>query len=105
MTQPDSILELMNDEEDEIWLLYELDWKINDGPWQFDKSWIGTSDVYVMEYYETTYEIFNVCGYLNNIGHDEKNAFDIAVFPQNLSREDFDLQNNTYSYRYRYVFE
>lgn len=105
MTQPDSILELMNDEEDEIWLLYELDWKINDGPWQFDKSWIGTSDVYVMEYYETTYELFNVCGYLNNIGHDEKNAFDIAVFPQNLSREDFDLQNNTYSNRYRYVYE
>ncbi len=27
LTQPDSIMELMNDEEDEIWLLYELDWK------------------------------------------------------------------------------
>ena len=105
LTQPDSIMELMNDEEDEIWLLYELDWKINDGPWKFNKSWNGTSDVSVMEYYETAYDRFAVCGYLNNIGSDERNAFDIFVFPEFLGLEDFDLQNNTYSYRYRYVFE
>ncbi|KUG02824.1 s-layer protein (slh domain) precursor [hydrocarbon metagenome] len=105
LTQPDSIMDLMNDSEAELWLLYELDWKINDGPWQFNKTWNGTSDIGVMEYYESTYELFNVCGYLNNIGHDERNAFDIPVFEFSLDLDSFDLQNNTYSFRYRYVYE
>ncbi len=94
-------MELTNDEEGDIWLLYELDWKINDGSWKFNKSWNGTSDVSVMEYYETVYDRFNVCGFINNIGHDERNAFDISVFPEFIELDGFDLQNNTYSFRYR----
>ncbi len=105
LTQPDSIMNLINDSEAELWLLYELDWKINDGPWQFNKTWNGTSDLGIMEYYESTYELFNVCGYLNNIAHDERNAFDIPVFDFSLNQDAFNLQNNTYSFRYRYVYE
>jgi outer membrane lipoprotein-sorting protein len=102
MTQPDSIMNLI---EDDYWILYEFDWKFNDSPWKFNKSWDRSGDISMYEYYESTYELWNVCGFLNNIGHDERNAIDILAFPASFSLEAFDLQNNTYSFRYRYVYE
>lgn len=106
LTQPDSIMEYIEKEEDEFWILYELDFKINDDPWKFDKNWAGvTVQNGVMEYYESYYDKMNVVASLNNIGHDEKNAFDIPIFPENLGLDAFDLQNNTYSFRYRFLYE
>lgn len=108
LTQPDSIMEYMElDEMDEyIWIVYELDFKINDGPWKFDKNWAGVIvPDGVLGYYESYYDKMNVVAYLNNIGHDERNAIDIPIFPENLELDAFDLQNNTYSFRYRYLHE
>ena len=103
LTQPDSIMKYV---EEEITVLYELDFKINDGPWKFNKNWDG---VIVPEgatgYYESIYDKMNVTGYLNNIGHDERNAIGIPIFPPNLEVDAFDLQNNTYSFRFRYLYE
>lgn len=105
MTQPESIMEYM-EREDAVWIMYELDFKINDGPWKFDKNW---SEVTVqdgaMGYYESNYDKMNVVAQLNNIDHDERNAIDIPIFPENLDLNSFDLQNNTYSFRYRYLHE
>ncbi|MDD4160466.1 MAG: hypothetical protein PHO18_05915, partial [Synergistaceae bacterium] len=96
LTQPDSIMEQMSAEEGDIYILYELDFKINDGPWKFDKNWAGVIvPEGVIGYYESIYDIMNVTGYLNNIGHDDKNAFDIPIFPENLGLDAFYLQNNT----------
>jgi hypothetical protein len=105
MTQPDGIMKYL-DSEDSFWILYELDFKINDGPWKFDKNWEGiiVQDG-VIPYYENLYEVMNVAAILNNISHDEKNSTDIPVFPWNLELESFDLQNNSYSFRYRYLYE
>ena len=44
-------------------------------------------------------------GLLSNIHHDERNSVDLPIFPYNLGVEAFDLQNNTYSFRYRYLYE
>ena len=104
MTQAESIIDYMN--KDDIWILYELDYKINDGPWKFDKNWEGVIvPDGVIIYYESICEEMNVAGYLNNVGHDEKDAQDFPIFPPNLKLETFDLQNNTYSFRYRYLYE
>jgi hypothetical protein len=105
LTQPNGIMEYM-ESEDVVWILYELDFKINDGPWKFNKNWMGvTSPDGVIGYYENLYDRMPVAGYLNNIGHDERNAIDIPIFPGNLELDAFDLQNNTYSFRYRYLYE
>lgn len=108
LTQPDSIMEYMEEDESGEYytIFYELDFKINDDPWKFDKSWAGVIvPEGVIGYYESIYDIMNVTGYLNNIGHDEKNAFDTPIFPENLGLDAYDLQNNTYSFRYRYLYE
>jgi len=98
LTQPNSIMESIESEE-EILVLYELDFKINDGLWKFDKNWAGvTVPEGVIGYYESIYDIMNVTLYLNHIGHDERNAIDLPIFPENLGLDTFDLQNNTYSF-------
>lgn len=102
MTQPAKIMELM---EEEYGIFWEIDWKINDGQWKFDSHWDNFSEQYLIEYYENLYEWFNVALALNHIGHDERNSIDVPVFPESLQVEEFDLQNNTYSFRYRYVYE
>ena len=104
LTQPNSIMEYM---ESDVSILYELDFKINDGPWKFDKNWAGITvpEEGVIGYYESIYDIMNVTGYLNNIGHDERNAIDIPIFPPNLELNTFDLQSNSYAFRYRYLYE
>jgi len=92
-------------DEDEYYIYYEFDWKINDGPWKFNKSWDRSGEVSLIEYYESTYDLWNVCGFLNNIGHDERNSIDLWAFPESLGLDAFDLQNGTYSFRCRYVYE
>lgn len=104
LTQPAGIMKYV--ESHELWVLYELDFKINDGPWKFDKNWAGVIlPEGVIPYYEGLYDQMNVTGYLNNIGHDERNAIDIPIFPESLELDAFDLQNDTYSFRYRYLYE
>lgn len=103
LTQPASIMQYI---EDDISVLFELDFKINDGPWKFAKSWIGVVvPEGVIGYYESLYDKMPVAGFLNNIGHDEKNAIDMPIFPFSLEQDSFDLQNNTYSFRCRYLYE
>lgn len=104
LTQPAGIMKYVEGED--VWVLYELDFKINDGPWKFAKNWAGvTVPEGVIGYYEGLYDKMNVTGFLNNIGHDERNAIDLPIFPENLEQDEFDLQNNTYSFRYRYLHE
>lgn len=104
LTQSAGIMKYV--EGDEVWVIYELDFKINDGPWKFAKNWAGVIvPEGVIGYYEGLYDKMNVTGYLNNIGHDERNAIDFPIFPENLEQDAFDLQNNTYSFRYRYLHE
>lgn len=102
LTQPDSIMKLINSD---ISIICEFDWKINDGPWKFDSKWDDFYEQPLIDYYEAEYEWFNVTFFLNNISHDERNSIDIPVFPSNLQVDKFDLQNNTYSFRYRFVYE
>jgi hypothetical protein len=103
LTQPDSMMKQIDAEE--YWIFYELDWKINDGPWKFNSNWDKPTPESLFEYYESIYDKFNVCGLLNNVKHDERNAIDIPVFPSSIDVEAFDLKNNTYSFRSRYVYE
>lgn len=106
LTHPDSIMEYMNNNEYVIH--YELDFKINDGPWKFDNNWDG---VFLREgligYYENTYGKMLVAHLLNNYNHDGGNSVDIMVFPWNLDLDvdAFDLKNNSYSFRFRYAYE
>lgn len=86
--------------------MYELDFKINDGPWKFAKNWDGVIvPEGVIGYYENLYEWMNVAGFLNHIAYDEKNAIDLPIIPGNLELDVFDLQNSTYSFRYRFLYE
>lgn len=102
MTQPDSIMKYM----EEIVIHYELDFKINDGPWKFDKNWEGAFlKEGLIGYYENSYGKMDVAHLLNNIPHHEGNSIDFLIFPWNLELESFDLENNTYSFRYRYLYE
>ena len=78
LTQPDSMMKQIDAEE--YWIFYELDWKINDGPWKFNSNWDKPTPESLFEYYESIYDKFNVCGLLNNVKHDEKNAIDIQSF-------------------------
>lgn len=102
LTHSDRIMELM---ENEVYILCEFDWKINDGPWNFDSKWDGFNEQGLFEYYETNYEWFPVVVILNNFIHDVENSVDIPVFPHSLKLEEFDLKNNTYHFRYRYLYE
>jgi hypothetical protein len=92
--------------EEDTTILYELDFKINDGPWKFAKNWDGVIvPEGVIGYYENLYEWMNVAGFLNHIAYDEKNAIDLPIIPGNLELDVFDLQNSTYSFRYRFLYE
>lgn len=102
MTQPDSIINLI---EQDQWIMFELDWKINDGPWRFDTNWDMPTTTGVQGYYEEEYDIFDVCGFLNNINHDEENSIDVPISFAAMELDKFDLENDTYSFRYRYLYE
>lgn len=103
LTHSDSMMRYM---DGDTWIMYELDFKINDGPWKFDKNWDGVIlQEGVIPYYENLYDQMNVAGFLNNINHDERNSIDLPIFHFNLGLDAFDLQNNTYSFRYRYLHE
>ncbi|HQD41507.1 MAG TPA: S-layer homology domain-containing protein [Bacillota bacterium] len=103
LTHPQSIMKQM--EEDEYYFFYEFDWKINDGPWKFNKSWDRRGNISLFEYYETTFDLWPVCGIINTIAHDDRNSIDIPIFPYVFELDAFDFQNNTYSFRFRYVYE
>jgi len=104
LTQPASLMKYIAGQD--IWVMYELDFKINDGPWKFAKDWAGVIlPEGVIPYYESVYDQMNVAGFLNNISHDERNAIDLPILPRNLGLEAFDLQNSTYSFRCRYLYE
>ena len=102
-TQPDSIMQYVYDD---LAIFYELDWRINNGPWKFDSKWDGV----VLErgiglYYEEIYEHYVPVDGLSSIFHDERNSFEIPIFPWSLDVAALDLQNNTYSFRFRYLYE
>lgn len=102
-TQPDSIMRYVYDD---ITIFYELDWRINNGPWKFDSNWDGVVLEQGIElYYEEIYEHYLPVYGLNSIFHDERNSFEIPIFPWSLDVANLDLQNNTYSFRFRYLYE
>ncbi len=103
LTQPNSVMKLIN--EDEFSIFYELDWKINDGPWRFNKNWDEKGGNDISNYYAEGFDSF-VIGILNGIIHDERNSIDRWILPEWWTGQDsYDLANNTYTYRFRYVCE
>ncbi len=96
---PQSVTELM---DNEVYIHYELDWKVNNGPWKFDKNWVTATDEGLWEYYD---EYPGILGGVNNIFHDEDDALTVFVNSHLLGMEYFDLQNNTFYFRLRYNHE
>ena len=96
---PDSIAKAL---EDDYWILYEFDWKVNNGAWKFNNNWGPATTEGIWDYYG---DEVNVKGYINNIIWDEDNALTIFVVDTHVGIEPFDLQNNTYHFRIRYVYE
>ena len=102
MTQPNSIMKLAKEDN----VFFELDWKTNDGSWKFNKSWDKKNDESLWDYYDRVFGVFYVCGYVGNIIHDERNSFDFNLVNEWLKEiGTYDLDNNTYYYRFRYVLE
>ena len=102
MTQPDSIINLMNN--DETWIQYEFDWKVNNGSWNYNTKWESPSSIDFVGFYDN-YEDAPI-GYLNTIKHDDENSIDVLFISLHfLGIENFDLQNNTYTFRFRYVLD
>lgn len=97
----DRIMQLI---KDGVGILCEFDWKINDGPWQFDNKWDDVNEQGLFEYYESQDADWAV-QILGNYHHEAENALDIWVYPESLQLEEFDFQNNTYYFRYRYLYE
>ena len=103
LTQPDSIMRL----RDEYVIACEIDWKINDGPWHTEKDWEGVFlPSGLLTYYEETYGSLEICHNLSGAAHDDQNAYDIPMHYWSIGLQSpYDLQNNTYYFRYRYIFE
>jgi len=103
LTQPDSIMNLM----DEYYIACEIDWKINDGPWHTEKNWEG---VFIPDglwsYYDETYGNLEVFHDISAYRHDDRNSIDIPIHYWSIGLQStYDLQNSTYSFRYRYIFD
>lgn len=64
MTQPDSIMELLTLTEQDYWVMYVHDWKINDGPWRFNTNWdmSTTTTTGVWDYSAEESGDFDICG-------------------------------------------
>jgi len=104
LTQPDSIMELFRD----YYIAVEIDWKINDGPWHTERNWDGVflPDGLTGYAYETYGEVIQVYHAIASMGHDDRNGVDIPMHYWCIGLESpYDLQNNTYSFRFRYVFD
>jgi hypothetical protein len=65
LTLPDSIMELIEDENDFYNILSEVDWKINDAPWKFDSNWGSFYEQGLVDYYYTVFKSFHVANELN----------------------------------------
>jgi hypothetical protein len=95
-TNPQSIIDLI---ENDYYILTELDWKVNDGPWKYNTNWGSFSTQGVWEYYEGFDDVLGEIVYDDDYvayGH-------ITHWPFNIDH--FDLQNNTYYFRLRYIYE
>ena len=110
-TQPDSIAKLCNDGEDD-WEapLIELDIKINDGDWTFNRTPGFRTETLEAVYEELLTDLWpglasSFVLYPGHTHQGELNAFDSWLFPEWLGLESWDLKNNTYSFRFRYVYE
>ncbi|MGE4277757.1 MAG: S-layer homology domain-containing protein, partial [Lawsonibacter sp.] len=116
-TQPDSIMDIIENTE-EGWEppLIELDVKLNEGSWTFDRTPGVFREQALAEYYETSYAGIiggtwpGVTGDTfillpGNTIHDETNAFDAWLYPDWMGLDGWNMENNTYSFRFRYVYE
>jgi len=111
-TQPDSIANMINDNEDGWEAPFvELDIKINEGNWTFNRT-----PGFRTETLETVYDeqllpdlwpglAASFVIYTGSTYQGELNAFDSWLFADWLGLESWDLKNNTYSFRFRYVYE
>jgi len=103
LTQPDSIMSLRS----EYTIACEIDWKINDGPWHTEKNWEGVFlPSGLLVYYEEIYGSLEISHNLSGTAHDDRNSVDIPMHYWSIGLQSpYDLQNNTYYFRYRYVHE
>jgi len=85
----------------------EIDWKINDGPWHTEKNWEGVFlPSGLLVYYEEIYGSLEISHNLSGTAHDDRNSVDIPMHYWSIGLQSpYDLQNNTYYFRYRYVHE
>ncbi|NLO48527.1 MAG: hypothetical protein GX111_09465, partial [Clostridiales bacterium] len=104
LTQPESIVNLY----EPYYIAIELDIKINNGAWFFDRTPGHFREPDIADYYEEKYpdiSIGSIVLYPGSIIHDEHNSFDSWLYPEFIGLDGWDLTNNTYYFRYRYICE
>ena len=84
LANPDSIIKLLA----EHGLFFEVDWKINNGPWKFTKDWEGFTVEGVYDYYG---DKDSILGDVTTIGRDEDDTLTIVAPNNPLGIESFDL--------------
>jgi hypothetical protein len=103
-TNPKSVLQLTDDVNDYAYnIIYLIDWKKNDGPWNIGVTYTDTS-------YNEELHHYQFSGYMASTMSDELGASETFFVswhldPINGFDRPFDLKNDTYYFRMRYVLE
>ena len=111
-TQPDSIEEIINNDDDG-WAapFIELDMKINDGDWTFNRTPGGFRNTTLEDHYEELLADLwpGLSGsfvlYPGSTIQNELNSFDSWLYANWFGFESWGMEKNTYYFRFRYVYE
>jgi len=100
VTHSDRMMQLI----DNIDIMCEFDWRINDGPWALNPQWGEYITGELIQYYGLN-EWPWFLSRMGNLYHDAGNAVDILVFSGTIQVDEIDLKNNTYYFRCRYLYQ
>lgn len=103
---PQSILNLIENSDGGNAIVYAIDWKKDDGEWNFDNKVPG-DPCYTDNYFDP-FGIFY--GYVGGSPIDDNNTTETFLVAWHLDPKDdtnavFDFKNSTYYFRMRYLFE
>lgn len=103
---PQSILNLIDNSDGGDAIVYAIDWKQDNGAWNFDNKVPGDSS-YLDNYFDSFGVFF---GYQGNILSDENNMSETFLvgwhlYPKDDTNAVFDFKNSTYYFRMRFLFE
>jgi len=103
---PQSILNLIGNSDGGDAIVYAIDWKQDNGAWNFDNKLPG--DPCYLDNYFDSFGVFY--GYQGNMLADENNMSETFLvgwhlYPQNDTNAVFDFKNSTYYFRMRFLFE